>query len=201
MANYTFSPSPNFGTTEHSFVTWQNGFIQDEINSIMDLCETYPKVEGTVGSKEGKNIDKSYRNSEISWITQDQNSFWVYEKLAWIVRQLNGQFYKFDLHGFSEDFQYSTYKSESSGHYNWHIDSGSTDGFPPRKLSLVLQLSDPSEYDGGELELYTQSDIQRVNKEKGLIALFPSYTLHRVTPVTSGVRKTLVAWISGPAFR
>lgn len=204
MANYIFAPSPTFGISEHPFVTWQNGFTEDEIKSLIDLCETYPKTQGSIGRKQGdteSNIDLSYRDSEVSWITQDQNSNWIYERLAYIARQLNGQFYKFDLYGFAEDFQYTVYKSENQGHYNWHLDNGISTGSTPRKLSLVLQLSDPSEYEGGDLELFTNASIQQVDKTKGLIAIFPSFVLHRVTPVTKGVRKTLVTWICGPSFK
>jgi PKHD-type hydroxylase len=62
-------------------------------------------------------------------------------------------------------------------------------------------LSDPEEYQGGQLEVYTGVAPQEIKKEKGLISLFPSYVLHRVTPITSGIRKTLVVWICGPSFR
>ena len=70
----------------------------------------------------------------------------------------------------------------------------------PRKLTLVLQLSDPSEYEGGELQSLTSLQPGTVNKKKGIIAAFPSWTLHQVTPVTKGVRKTLVIWVAGPQF-
>ena len=67
-----------------------------------------------------------------------------------------------------------------------------------RKLTMVIQLSDPSEYEGGQLELF--EDIQ-IPKQKGLVAMFPSFgNYHRVTPVLSGTRKVLVAWIWGPPF-
>ena len=53
----------------------------------------------------------------------------------------------------------------------------------------------------GELELRFGKDPITIGKERGLIALFPSYTMHRVTPVTKGTRYSLVAWVSGPAFK
>jgi PKHD-type hydroxylase len=115
---------------------------------------------------------------------------------------LNGQFFQFDLYGFNEDMQYTVYDGEQQGHYTWHLDdSGKNTQRGPRKLSLVIQLSDPSDYEGGELQLQTGPDPTIVDKAKGLVAAFPSYTLHRATPVTKGIRKTLVVWITGPAFR
>jgi len=71
----------------------------------------------------------------------------------------------------------------------------------PRKLSLVLQLTDPEEYEGGDLELMTSSDPIAVLKQRGLISVFPSFVLHRVTPVTKGTRRTLVVWACGPEFK
>jgi PKHD-type hydroxylase len=69
-----------------------------------------------------------------------------------------------------------------------------------RKLSLVVQLSSPDEYEGGGLEIMASSEPVQVTKEKGLICAFPSFILHRVTPVTKGTRRTLVIWIAGPDF-
>ena len=87
--------------------------------------------------------------------------------------------------------------SEDEGYYDWHVDMGP--GKANRKLSLVCQLSDPSEYEGGELQIHT-GQIHTVEKKKGLVVIFPSYLLHCVTPVTSGKRQTLVLWIEGPPF-
>jgi PKHD-type hydroxylase len=70
-----------------------------------------------------------------------------------------------------------------------------------RKLSCVVQLSDPSDYEGGELQMNSGAQIISVPREKGLVTFFSSFVLHRVTPVTKGVRKSLVAWISGPNLR
>jgi PKHD-type hydroxylase len=64
-----------------------------------------------------------------------------------------------------------------------------------------VQLADPSEYEGGNLQVMTSGQPQTVRKQRGLIAVFPSYVLHQVTPVTQGSRQSLVAWVSGPAFR
>jgi PKHD-type hydroxylase len=68
-------------------------------------------------------------------------------------------------------------------------------------LSLVLQLSDPAQYEGGNLQVMTGSEPQTVRKQRGLVAAFPSYVLHQVTPVTQGTRQSLVAWVSGPQFK
>ena len=84
--------------------------------------------------------------------------------------------------------------------YGWHQDYGGKLS-PSRKLSLVLQLADPSQYEGGNLQVMTGGEPTNVRKQRGLITVFPAYTLHQVTPVTQGTRQSLVAWISGPPFR
>jgi PKHD-type hydroxylase len=82
--------------------------------------------------------------------------------------------------------------------YGWHQDFG---GGISRKLSMAVQLSDPSEYDGGALQVMTSGEPQSIPKKRGMIAVFPSYILHQVTPVTRGSRQSLVAWVSGPPFK
>jgi PKHD-type hydroxylase len=117
------------------------------------------------------------------------------------VRQLNGQFYKYDLQGFAENFQYTVYNGEAEepGHYTWHQDWNNSG--TPRKLSLVVQLSDPSEYEGGDLQIMSGAEPTTVDKGLGKVVLFPSFMLHRVTPVTKGIRRSLVVWVTGPAFK
>jgi PKHD-type hydroxylase len=201
MSNYIFLPSPNFGVSEEAFVTWKEAFNDEEINKIIEYGDSLEKQKAVIG---GRNIDDEYSNireSEISWIEMNNDTMWIYDRLAYITRSLNGQFYKFDLYGFHESIQYTTYQSEKESHYTWHRDTGvDRTNSPPRKFSVVLQLTDPNEYEGGDLELFVSSEPTKVKREKGLVAAFPSYTLHRVTPVTKGIRKTLVIWCTGPAF-
>lgn len=201
MANYIFPPSHNFGVSEHPFVTWRKAFTDEEIENIINICEKFPKDAGLV-SHNGQEENTEVRDSQVAWVPQNSDTIWIYDRLSWIARQLNGEFYKFDLFGFAEDFQYTIYNESNQGHYTWHRDNGFLPaGVPPRKLSLVLQLSDPEEYEGGDLEIFTSPKPEAIDKEKGLISVFPSYILHRVTPVTKGVRKSLVIWICGPAFK
>lgn len=194
MSIYNFAPSASHNQN-HPFVTWDDGFTEEEIQKIINYCDSLPKSEATVG--DGVTVDE-IRKSEVSWVKNDSDISWLYDRLGYISRKINSQFYHFNLSGFVEDFQYTTYQKDEN-HYDWHLDMSNT-SISPRKLSLVLQLSDPSEYEGGDLETLTKSQIEVVDKKKGMIAAFPSWTLHRVTPVTKGVRKTLVVWIAGPQF-
>jgi PKHD-type hydroxylase len=96
--------------------------------------------------------------------------------------------------------QLGVYTEHDQGHYDWHIDSGLETNTVPRKLSMALLLSDPSEFEGGELQIMRAGVPESVEQKRGRAWFFPSYLMHRVTPVTKGIRRSLVMWVGGPAF-
>lgn len=194
MSVYNFAPMPQKGIGTTSFVTWENGFTHEELTDIVAAGESKGFGRGLAGGKVS-----NYRKSNVSWLSYNDIPT-VYDKMAYIARNLNAQYYRFDLTGFHENMQFTVYHGDEEGHYDWHVDQ-MADGQVPRKFSMVLQLSDPYEYEGGDLEVMTSNAAAPVPKQKGLVAAFPSYILHRVTPVTSGIRKTLVVWCCGPPFR
>ena len=147
----------------------------------------------------GGGTHKEIRDSEICWIRLSNETQWIYDKLSNIALEVNRLCWEFDIHGFNESCQYAIY-SEPNGHYNPHSDiDGKGHPVISRKVSIVVQLSSPSDYEGGTLVL--QPGNKATPKGLGLTAIFPSYLLHEVTPVTSGTRNSLVAWISGPPFK
>jgi PKHD-type hydroxylase len=111
---------------------------------------------------------------------------------------MNDQYFGFDLTGMEQGLQFTRYTAPGE-HYDWHVDRGHLTA--TRKLSLSVQLNDPAEYKGGELQFKFGGKDETVKKERGMVTFFPSYTLHRVKPVTQGTRYSLVAWISGPPFK
>jgi len=144
---------------------------------------------------------KDYRNSKIGWIPQDSEFAWLYEKISAYSREANEAIWHFDLVGMQEQAQYGVYEGSETGHYDWHIDLGS-EGLPARrKISVCIQLSDPEDYEGGDLQIKVKRDETNVWRQKGGVACFPSFYLHKVTPVTKGIRKSLVLWNSGPPWR
>lgn len=197
MSLYQFAPSPDKATNECLHAWWNDGFSHREIKDIISIGEDYAQDEATVGDGD---VNDTIRKSKVAWLNQNNRTSFVYEKMAYIGRMLNGQFFQFDLFGFVEDFQYTVYTSDNN-HYDWHMDKGPGSTLAPRKLSLVLQLSDPSEYDGGDIQIMTGSQPINLEKKKGIVHAFPSFVLHRVTPVTRGIRRTLVVWIAGPKFK
>lgn len=182
---------------EQSYAFWKDGFSKEDINNIIELGESEELKSAKVGNDV---VDDDIRTSKISWINPSKNSIWLFDKICDISATLNKQYFDFNLSGMLA-LQYTTYESESKGYYDWHIDRmGLGDGNNiPRKLSLILQLSDPMDYEGGEVWIH---GLHRecMPKTKGLVIAFPSYVLHRVTPVTKGIRKSLVTWIVGPDF-
>lgn len=199
MSMYMFAPSPDLATKETNFMTWENGFSESQIARIIELGERQPMQPATVDNGDNYGVVDKIRKSEVSWLTNTNETTWLYDSMGYICRMINGQFFGFDLYGFIEDFQYTVYRPDGD-HYTWHVDKGIINN-SPRKLSMVLQLSDPSEYDGGDLEFYVQGEPLKAEKKKGLVYVFPSWVLHRVTPITRGTRRSLVVWVAGPKFR
>jgi PKHD-type hydroxylase len=180
------------------WVWWGGAFTDQEIDWLQNKA-THAEIDARVGgAAEPGGVDKMVRRSQVSWLQKTQETAWVFEKLAHVAASLNAQYYRFDLTGFGEALQLTNYNQSENGMYGWHQDYGGT---VSRKLSLVVQLTDPSEYEGGNLQVMTSGQPQTVRKQRGLIAAFPAYNLHQVTPVTQGRRQSLVAWVSGPAFR
>lgn len=194
-----FAPSPDLAYNCNLSAWWDNGFTSEELDSICEMGERQPPQISMVGSGSGI-VNNEIRTSIISWIDAQG---WIADRLEFIANQLNGKYFGLDLWGFAEKLQYSVYKynKQSKGHYTWHMDQG-PNTLSPRKLSLVVQLSDPSEYEGGNLEFFTGLDEPEVaQKQRGIVYAFPSYVMHRVSPVTRGTRRSLVVWISGPRFK
>jgi PKHD-type hydroxylase len=166
-------------------------FSEDECRKLLDLSEQQAQITGTVGD----NLERSpARNSRVKFLMPDNSTEWIFRKLNAAIRRLN-EAYQYQLSGF-EALQVATYSVDD--HYDWHIDLGPGKN-STRKLSLSLQLSDSSEYEGGDLEFMNVG--QMTSREIGTLITFPAFLMHRVTPVTRGTRKSLVAWISGDPFR
>ena len=97
------------------------------------------------------------------------------------------------------NIQLARYDGTDQGFYDWHTDFA---GFRPlRKISVSIQLSRSEDYEGGDLELLFGNQAEAMDRTRGAFIAFPSFVLHRVTPVTRGTRWSLVAWILGNRWR
>lgn len=175
---------------------WNNGcFTEEELDTIINIgTDTELQKASTFGRTQS---DKN-RNSYVQFLFPNEITNWVFARLAASITEINNKFFQFDLTGMEQGLQFTRYTAPGQ-HYDWHVDRGYLTG--TRKLSLSLQLNDPKEYKGGELQLKFGRKDETVKRERGMITFFPSYTLHRVKPVTQGTRYSLVAWVSGPPFK
>jgi PKHD-type hydroxylase len=184
-----------------NYYWFQNGFDNDEINKIYENVSTLPLINAGTGHNSVQN--KIIRSSKIKWVPQDDKWEWVYYKLMGMITEANKNLWGFDLHSVLDNIQYTEYHAEDNGHYEWHQDFGSG-WLSKRKVSITVQLSSPEEYEGGDLEYWKGGPLENVDKApkgKGVVFIFPSYMMHRVTPITRGVRKSFVLWVGGSSYK
>jgi PKHD-type hydroxylase len=187
-----FPQDQSIDQTAHYVIN--EAFTQEELEWINNLQGWYPFQQATVV---GNNSD--IRKSDIKWINPDERSFWVYEKITQFSQQANNKLWKFNLSSIIDSIQYTVYY-EGGGHYDWHVDIGPST-INHRKVSCTIQLSDPDEYEGGDLEIWTGGEFKTIERKQGCAILFPSFLMHRITPVTKGIRRSLVLWMGGDSYK
>ena len=194
---FEMPPQQNDSTNWYYF---EDGFNKEELNKIeKDTAKLPLHTASTFG---GDNTDT--RSSRIKWVPQNTQWWWLYEKLANYAVEANN-IWNFDLVTMPEQIQYTEYLASNDGKYEWHQDIGPGMG-SLRKVSITVQLSEPNEYEGGDLELYLGGSFEKPNIEKsprkaGCVFIFPSYLMHRVAPVTKGTRKSFVLWLGGGHYK
>jgi PKHD-type hydroxylase len=166
----------------------------DECDAVIAAAEAgQMRSAGLVGSVQ----DAGVRRADIVWVDDLAGMGWVMDRVVSVVSQANRAF-GFDVQGFEESAQVARY--DAGAHFDWHADVGSGAAAARRKLTVVVQLSVP-DYVGGVLEVRPSHAVMSADVTRGMGCVFPSYALHRVTPVTAGVRWSLTLWAHGPAFR
>jgi PKHD-type hydroxylase len=197
---YPIPPVNTFGKDHSAY--WE-GFLTDaELNYLINVNNWSNAAPAQIGSDNNITTNQNIRSTKISWLEPSNENKDIWNKLAKVIAEVNSRYFHFDLTGFYEPIQLGVYTAEDNGHYDWHIDAFTGNKSTPRKLSMVLMLSDPSDFEGGELLLKSNNDnYTSLNMVKGRAWFFPSYMLHKVTPVTRGTRKTIVLWVGGPAFK
>ena len=156
------------------------------------------KSAEVITDDENEPTKKSIRDSAIAWVQHNELTAGFYDNVTRVALDVNNQKFNFNLQ-YLEILQYGEYSVD--GHYDWHADdvlrSNNNDA---RKLSFSLLISDDDEYEGGELEFYGPGGVYSFKPKMNEAIFFPSFNLHRVAPVTSGLRKSVVGWIRGPDF-
>ena len=168
-----------------------------ECDRLVALCAAAPlKDAGLVRA-----TNHQIRRADLVWLDDLPGAAWVIDRMIGVVAEANRESFGFDLTDFAESPQVARYTAEREGHFDWHTDIGAGVLAAKRKLTVVVQLSDPAAYDGGGLELRPDSNVHAAARDQGTAMIFPSFVLHRVTPVTQGTRWSLTLWSHGPAFR
>jgi PKHD-type hydroxylase len=196
-ANHFFISKERNNVDHYNYYYFDNVFTDDELTKIHNLAMSYPKLNATTVGEDGVNVSE-YRKSTVTWLPDEQRSLWLYDKISELAHTANTNMWNYEIWGYNDQLQYTVYEG-NGGHYDWHADLGPT--ISNRKLSCVIQLSDPDDYEGGDLQLNNGSGVITVEKKKGRIIFFSSFVLHRVTPVTDGTRISLVTWLSGKNLR
>ena len=180
---------------------WSGELNNETVASIIKECEYYTPKEAVVGQGE---TDEQVRKSTVRWINPyDVGSRFIHDLLWKYATLANRSAFGVQIDTI-QDIQYTIYEGDENGHYNWHYDTfWANQTMNDRKLSITIQLSDPEDYEGGNFILDRQYEQPNANalKTKGTILVFPSPIRHKVTPVTKGIRKSLVAWIEGPKWK
>lgn len=198
-----------FGQAEEKTKTfvkiYDSIYLPDALN-VSQMKEIEDKVEDTalvpaaVGGFNKHGVDPAIRRSKIAWVDPGKISEEFRKYIEAMFLSVNEQHFNFHLTG-TEAFQFTTYYAENAGEYRWHTDTSQIEEGIVRKLSVSILLSDPSEYEGGKLILSPDGFPLVAEERKGRAVFFPSWVPHCVTPVTKGVRKSLVIWSHGPMFK
>ena len=184
-----------------------------------DLSETFD--EQMADSRlVGDALNKEKRDSQNAWIP---TTHWLGGFIWHYVERANRENFLYDLRCVDgENMQYTRYGEGQF--YSWHNDAGLSGQYKPvnvvssteglgedfvnenvemiRKLSFVMQLSDPDDYEGGNLQLLDEAGQSYIApRQRGTVILFDSRTQHRVLKVTKGVRKSIVGWTIGPRWK
>ena len=212
--------SKNFGEFDKKPTNFETPYIykkavsDDVIQKIHDMVydNNIPFEKGITGSKEVY-TDATYSNNrDIAYIDSTDYSHWLYSFLEGAVRGANEELYQFDIDRVTDPIHYVIYpepntigktgeKREEGGYLHWHQDIGFEE-VNSRKLATIVFLSDRRDYEGGELQIWCGGEGYDVmDLDKGDVVVFPTFLMHRLTPVTKGERRALVYWTGGKPFR
>ena len=172
--------------------------------AIVTEANTIPRESASLGVS-GNNVNLDWRKSQIAFIQRDMPQWTgLFDDIWKLVCQANNDWFNFHISKF-DYIQYAEYNSDIKGEYKRHHDVFYMNNDPVyhRKLSAVIQLTDPDEYDGGDFEMYgIDSQIPKDQfRNQGSVIVFPSFIEHAALPVTRGVRHSLAIWVDGPKWR
>ena len=175
-------------------------FTPQQCQMVIDKGMSLKKETAAVGmgNLKGSGVDTKKRITTVSWIPfKDMPE--MYRDIEMTMLKANNNHFGFEGMQLTEFAQFTHY--HEGGFYDWHMDNDvvGQNQPPVRKISMTLLLSDPTTFEGGELEFMHKGKIAKL--KQGQAIFFASWLQHRVKPVTKGERKSLVMWFGGPSFK
>ena len=172
----------------------EDAFNADECEAIAALGDAAPTDSAPVWRDLGYAVDSEARNARTTLRVREAETGWLFERLDALFARAGAAF-ELAVGPLGEPVQILRY--DTGGHFQrWHTDGG-LDRIDKRLISVSVELSDAADYDGGTLEIVPDLVGRPRTVPRGGAIFFPSRALHRVTPVTRGTRRALVAW-TGP---
>lgn len=201
--------------------TWYFSDIPKDLiaNIESDLTGSFQEQMGD-SKLMGDALNRDKRNSKNAWVP---TTHWTAGFVWHYVERANRENFLYDIRNIDgESMQFTQYAEGEF--YGWHNDAGISGHYKPvsvgnhhegrtqdylneklelvRKLSFVVQLSDPDDYEGGNLQLLAEDGKSYfAPRKRGTVVVFDSRTQHRVLKVTGGLRKSLVGWVVGPRWK
>lgn len=192
-------PSNTHIIAQDPFVFYEQIIPEKLVDLMVEELARYDRsyVEGQIGDRTNGATFENKRSSKVSWMYEDD---WVCSIFAHYFHIANKEQWEYELNGL-DGIQITRY--DVNDHYTWHSDYGTAeDERYTRKLSATILVTDPSEYEGGDLEFIDyHNNLVVAPRQKGSMIVFDSRVPHRVTPVTKGQRISLVTWMLGPKLR
>lgn len=196
FASYDASQPRNFCQPGENW----GAFTAQECDRIIALSKTCPSRRPTVDGKV-----KPHMRQVSAWqVDYSEETKWLWERLSNNIIYANNSWWNYEIYGILDSLQLLCYNADGKDgfykdRYVKHIDFNQMTH--NRKITFSIQLSDPKDYEGGELKLYVRREAEKLPNSRGTMLLFPSFVLHEVTPMYNGQRWALVSWASGPQFR
>jgi PKHD-type hydroxylase len=180
------------------FAQMQKAFTPEECVKIIELGKALNSKTAGIRKEQSTVINASIRDSDVGFFDVNTETHWIYSKCASLIKSCNDHIYNYEIESI-EPLQFTVYDRRGSK-YGKHVDV-QTKGIRARKLSFTIQLSDSTTYLGGDLLLHISSQPISMDRSQGTFTVFPSYTLHEVSPILDGARYSLVGWVNGPDFK
>jgi PKHD-type hydroxylase len=202
MSPHTPSRSRALASNEHVAVLYARAsrrpplFSAEECKAAIAWAEAKPFVDAYETDPNGDGSGVRQQKQAVSEIGDtDAAIVWLKRRIRVIADDLNRQLWRFET---TKSGVLVVLRYDPGDQITWHTDLG--EAYPTRKLMLMVQLSSPDAYQGGDLELGHPYST-KASREQGALIAFPAWVLHRVTPVTAGRRYAATFVVNGPSFR